>query len=49
MVPKIIRNKLPANATTGETITVLLQQRLRARRGNEERRDRKAIEDDEVD
>jgi hypothetical protein len=49
MVARKIRNKLPANATTGETITVLLQQRLRARRGNEERRDRKAIEDDEVD
>lgn len=48
MVPKKIRNKLPANATTGETITVLLRQRLRARRGNEERRDRKAIEDDDA-
>jgi len=32
---------------TGEIITVLSRQRLRARRGNEERRDRKEIDDDE--
>ncbi|CDY77064.1 FIG00452807: hypothetical protein [Caballeronia glathei] len=47
MVPKVIRNEVPAGATTGEIITVLSRQRLRARRGNEERRDRKEIDDDE--
>lgn len=47
MVPKVIRNEVPAGATTGEIITVLSRQRLRARRGNEERRDRKQIDDDE--
>jgi len=47
MVPKVIRNVVPAGAATGEIITVLSRQRLRARRGNEERRDRKEIDDDE--
>ncbi|WP_133645871.1 hypothetical protein [Paraburkholderia flava] len=45
MVPKIIRNEIPADATTREVITVLSRQRLRARRGNEERRERKEVED----
>jgi hypothetical protein len=45
MVPNVIRNEIPAGATTGEVITVLSRQRLRARRGNEERRDRKAVDD----
>jgi hypothetical protein len=45
MVANIIRNELPAGATTGEVITVLSRQRLRARRGNEERRERKEVED----
>jgi hypothetical protein len=45
MVPNLIRNEIPAGATTGEVITLLSRQRLRARRGNEERRERKAIED----
>jgi hypothetical protein len=44
MVPKLIRNEIPVGATTGEVITVLSRQRLRARRGNEERRARKAAE-----
>jgi hypothetical protein len=45
MVPDVIRNEVPAGATTGEVITVLARQRVRARRGNEARRDRKAAED----
>jgi hypothetical protein len=45
MVPDVIRNEVPAGATTGEVITVLSRQRLRARRGNEERRERKEVED----
>jgi hypothetical protein len=45
MVPNIIRNEVPIGATTGEVITVLSRQRLRARRRNEERRERKAAED----
>ncbi|MCM2495104.1 hypothetical protein [Burkholderia glumae] len=44
-VPKVIRNEIPANASTGEVISVLARQRLRARRGNEERRERKEIDD----
>lgn len=44
MVPKVIRNEVPADATTSEVITVLSRQRLRARRGNEERRERKEAE-----
>jgi hypothetical protein len=45
MVPNLIRNEIPAGATTGEVITVLWRQRVRARRANEERRNRKALED----
>lgn len=45
MVPNIIRNEIPAGATTGEVVTVLSRQRLRARRGNEARRERKEVED----
>ncbi|HEV3106589.1 MAG TPA: hypothetical protein VGZ01_12975 [Trinickia sp.] len=45
MVPKVIRNEIPAGASTGEVIAVLSRQRLRARRGNEERRERKEIDD----
>ena len=45
MVPKLIRNEIRPGATTGEVITVLSRQRLRARRGNEERRARKAAEE----
>jgi uncharacterized protein YoaH (UPF0181 family) len=45
MVPNIIRNEIPAGASAGEVIAVLSRQRLRARRGNEERRERKEIED----
>jgi hypothetical protein len=45
MVANVIRNEIPPGATTAEVITVLSRQRLRARRGNEERRDRKAAED----
>jgi len=45
MVPNLIRNEIPAGATTGEVITVLWRQRVRARRANEERRNRKAVDD----
>jgi hypothetical protein len=45
MVPNVIRNEIPAGASTGEVIAVLSRQRLRARRGNEERRERKEIDD----
>jgi hypothetical protein len=45
MVPNLIRNEIPAGATTGEVIAVLWRQRVRARRANEERRNRKAVED----
>ncbi|WP_176080262.1 hypothetical protein [Paraburkholderia tropica] len=44
MVPNVIRNEIPANASTGEIISVLSRQRMRARRGNEERRERKALD-----
>jgi hypothetical protein len=44
MVANVIRNEIPENASTGEVINVLSRQRLRARRGNEERRERKALE-----
>lgn len=40
-----IRNELPAGAPTEQVIVTLSRQRLRARRGNEERRERKEIED----
>lgn len=49
MVPDVIRNEIPANATTREVITVLSRQRLRARRSNEERRERKAIDNPDID
>jgi len=49
MVPKVIRNEIPAGATTGEIITRLSQQRKRARRGNEERRERKSLDGPDVD
>jgi hypothetical protein len=45
MVPQVIRNEIPANASATEVIAVLSRQRLRARRGNEERRERKEAED----
>jgi hypothetical protein len=45
MVHDVIRNEIPPGATPGEVIAVLSRQRLRARRSNEERRERKAIED----
>ncbi len=44
MVANVIRNEIPAQASTGEIIHVLSRQRLRARRGNEERRELKALE-----
>ncbi|MCG1053582.1 hypothetical protein KQH49_00845 [Mycetohabitans sp. B5] len=40
-----IRNEIPAGATTQQVITVLSRQRLRARRGNEARRERKEIDE----
>jgi hypothetical protein len=49
MVPKLIRNEIPAGASTGEVIARLSRQRLRARRGNEERRERKEIDNTDVD
>ncbi|WP_179404443.1 hypothetical protein [Burkholderia guangdongensis] len=45
MVPDRIRNELRADSSASEVIAVLSRQRLRARRGNEERRERKEIED----
>jgi len=48
MVPRTIRNEVPAGATTGEIIAVLSRQRLRARRENEDRRKRKQLEDEDV-
>lgn len=44
MVPNVIRNEIPAGASTGEVIAVLSRQRRRARRANEERRERKAVD-----
>jgi hypothetical protein len=44
MVANTIRNEIPADATTGQVIAVLSRQRMRARRGNEERRERKALD-----
>jgi hypothetical protein len=44
MVADVIRNEIPPQASTGEVIAVLSRQRRRARRGNEERRERKALE-----
>ena len=45
MVPKVIRTQIPAGASTSEVITLLSRQRLRARRSNEDRRQRKRLED----
>ncbi|MCG1041296.1 hypothetical protein KQH60_01435 [Mycetohabitans sp. B8] len=45
MRPDTIRNEIPAGATTQQVITVLSRQRLRARRGNEARRERKEIDE----
>jgi hypothetical protein len=49
MVPKVIRNEIPAGASAGEVIARLSHQRLRARRGNEERRERKEIDQPDAD
>jgi hypothetical protein len=49
MVADVIRNEIPADASTGEVIAVLSRQRMRARRGNEERRERKALEGNDAD
>ncbi|KAF1050362.1 MAG: hypothetical protein GAK41_01629 [Burkholderia gladioli] len=46
LVAKVIRNEIPTGASTGEVLSALSRQRLRARRGNEERRERKEIDDD---
>ncbi|WP_244817335.1 hypothetical protein [Caballeronia sp. Lep1P3] len=48
MVAKVIRNEIPPGATTGEVIVQLSRQRLRARRANEERRERKAADDADI-
>jgi hypothetical protein len=48
MVPKVIRNEIPAGASTGEVFAELSRQRLRARRANEERRERKKADDLDV-
>lgn len=44
MVPNVIRNEVPQGASAGEVVKALSRQRLRARRGNEARRERKAVE-----
>jgi len=44
MVANVIRNEIPKDASTGEVIEALSRQRRRARRGNEERRERKRLE-----
>lgn len=49
MLPNVIRSEIPPDATTAQVITVLSRQRLRARRGNEERRERKAVDDPDVE
>ena len=46
MLPNVIRNEIPPGASTGEVIHALSRQRLRARRGNEARRERKEVDDD---
>jgi hypothetical protein len=46
MLPNVIRNEIPPGASPGEVIHVLSRQRLRARRGNEARRERKEADDD---
>ncbi|RDU98087.1 hypothetical protein [Trinickia dinghuensis] len=49
MVPNVIRNEVPAGASTSEVIAVLSRQRLRARRANEERRERQEAESFEIE
>jgi hypothetical protein len=49
MLPNVIRGEIPPDATTEQVITLLSRQRLRARRGNEERRERKAVEDPDAE
>lgn len=44
MLPNVIRNEVPQGASVGEVIKVLSRQRLRARRGNEARREAKAVD-----
>lgn len=44
MVANVIRNEVPAGASTSEVIAVLSRQRLRARRANEERREQRETE-----
>lgn len=44
MVANVIRNEIPADASTSEVIAVLSRQRMRARRGNEARRELKALD-----
>lgn len=44
MVANVIRNEVPAGASTSEVIAVLSRQRLRARRANEERREQREAE-----
>ncbi len=45
MIANVIRNEVPAGASPSEVIAALSRQRLRARRGNELRRDLKEFED----
>jgi hypothetical protein len=45
MLQDTIRTEIPAGATPDQVITVLSRQRMRARRRNEERRERKALEE----
>lgn len=44
MLPNVIRNEVPEGASTSEVIAVLSRQRLKARRANEERRERQEAE-----
>lgn len=48
MLPNVIRNEVPAGASTSEVIAVLSRQRLKARRANEERRERQEAESFEI-
>lgn len=48
MLPNVIRNEVPAGASTSEVIAVLSRQRLKARRANEERRERQEAEGFEI-
>jgi hypothetical protein len=49
MLPNVIRNEVPAGASPSEVIAVLSRQRLRARRANEERRERQQAEGYEIE